>query len=265
MLAPLHGRGEALMCSRFLTFLVSIFLLGSLAGCGPPMVLDPETTIPPEWPTTLFIEYPNYVGTEPTEFDGTYYGNVMVDVEGMCTAQSVLTTNTMITFVVSRGIITRIDHSYMGFNPSGYVNKRGVYIARASGTKSAMITTSGRITGDRVGGYRLDGEWVEWGFGCEGRFELILQTGGQNYCIDPISGKPYASGLQCNGIDKLLTKAEYEDLTASPTSKAEKVSPSMPITAAIGKRLEELKGLLDRGLLTPDEAASKRKEILKGL
>ena len=253
------------MCSRFHTFLFSIFLLGNLAGCGPPMVLDPETTIPPEWPTTLPVEYPDWVGTEPTEFDGTYHGIVWVDVGGMCTAASTLTTNTTITFVVSRGIITRIDHSYMPFNPTGYVNKRGVYTARASGTKSVMLTTSGRITGDRVGGYRIDGKWEEWGYGCEGRFEMIRVTGGLHYCIDRNNSNPYESSTQCNGMDKLLTKAEYENLTASSTAKIKKALPSKPMPAAIVNRLEELKDLLSKGLVTPKEAASKRKEILKEL
>ena len=38
-----------------------------------------------------------------------------------------------------------------------------------------------------------------------------------------------------------------------------------PSKAAVEKRLEELKSLLDKGLVTPEDAAKKREEILKSL
>jgi hypothetical protein len=47
--------------------------------------------------------------------------------------------------------------------------------------------------------------------------------------------------------------------TAPPPAKPAEPAP------AIQRRLEELKGLLDKGLITPEDAAKKREEILKSL
>ena len=42
-------------------------------------------------------------------------------------------------------------------------------------------------------------------------------------------------------------------------------TPQLNVSGKIEERLTKLKELLDKGLLTPDEAAEKRKEILNSL
>jgi hypothetical protein len=98
------------------------------------------------------------------------------------------------------------------------------------------------------------------------------------YCYDSGKDIPYIvlSGRyvprRCVGVDKEITKVEYERLQAAkptgttPPQVPSGVTATEPRTkAAVEKRLEELKQLLDKGLITPDEAARKRREILDSL
>ncbi len=182
--------------------LLSVMLLGA---CQERTVLSLDATVPPEFLISSFIDVPDSVGTAPTPFDGKWEGYLIVDNKKCLPI--VLQTYFRLTFDISEGLIRRINY----INSSGFINKHGVYIARVY---LGDYTFSGKISGDR-----LSGKWNSWGVLCGGRNELIRSTGDQHYCIDRLNGKPYASPLECRGIDKLLTKAEFQALQTSPERK----------------------------------------------
>jgi len=69
---------------------------------------------------------------------------------------------------------------------------------------------------------------------------------------------------------KFLDEAKRRGLTLDACSKykatgAATTTTSAPNKKSIEKRLRELKKFVDEGLVTPDEAAEKRKEIIKGI
>ncbi len=176
-----------------------------LGACQERTVLSPDATVPPDFLISSPIDIPDSAGTGPTLFDGKWEGFLIVGVK-KC-PRNVLQTYNLLTFEISEGLIRRINY----VNANGFVNKHGVYIARAY---LGEFTFSGKISGDR-----LSGNWDSWGFLCGGRIELIRSTDGQHYCIDRLNGKPYASPLECRGIDKLLTKAEFQALQTLPEQK----------------------------------------------
>ena len=182
--------------------LLSVMFLGA---CQERTVLRLDDTVPPDFLISTFIDVPDTVGTGPTPFDGKWEGNLIVDNKKCLPV--VIQTYFRLTFEISEGLIRRINY----INSSGFINKHGVYIARVY---LGDYTFSGKISGDR-----LSGNWDSWGYICGGRVELIRSTGDQHYCIDRLNGKPYASPLECRGIDKLLTKAEFQDLQTSPERK----------------------------------------------
>ena len=163
-------------------------------------MLGPDATVPPEFLISTFIDVPDYVGTDPTPFDGIWEGYFIVDFKKCL---PLLQTYTMLTLKISKGIIREIEAWGEISNVDGFVNKRGIYIARAG---IGHLTFAGKISGDR-----LSGKWDSWGSVlCAGQVELIRSTGDQHYCVDRLGGHPYSSASECQSIDKLLTKAEFE-------------------------------------------------------
>ncbi len=188
--------------------MMSLMLLGACQGRT---VLGPDATVAPPLVTNYFIDIPDYVGTGPTPFDGIWEGFLIVDFK-KCYPFPVLQPYTTLAFTISKGIIRTIELGYGGKNADGFVNKQGVYIARAG---IGEITFSGKISGDR-----LNGEWHSWGgILCAGHVDLIRKTGDKYYCVNRLSGRPYSNTSECNGIDKLLTKAEFDDWPTSPKRK----------------------------------------------
>jgi len=161
--------------------------------------------------TNYFIDIPDYVGTDPTPFDGLWEGYFIVDFK-KCLPVPGPQTYTRLTFKISKGIFRSIELPSGIKTADGFVNLRGVYIARAG---IGDITFAGKISGDR-----LNGKWDYWGgILCGGQVDLIRKTGDRYYCVDRLSGRPYSNTSECNGIDKLLTKAEFEALQSSLKAK----------------------------------------------
>ena len=175
-------------------------------------MLSPDATVPPEVSTFTSIDVPDYVGTDPTAFDGKWVGYLIVDFM-RCLAP--VQTYYRLTFEISNGLMRRIDY----LNADGFVNKQGVYVARVNefrvdGWHRNVLTFSGRIAGDR-----LSGEWYAWELLCNGRVELIRSGDDSHYCVDRLNGRPYSSSLECKGVDKLLTKDEFDSWKNSPKWK----------------------------------------------
>lgn len=200
---------EALLkgCKSLFVLMMPVLLLGA---CQERMTLAPEATVPPPVSSSS-IDIPGYVGIGPTPYDGIWEGFLIVDTN-KCYPFPVVETYNRLIFTISEGIIGTIEFANGIRNADGFVNKRGIYIARAG---LGEVTFAGKISGDR-----LNGKWDSWGSTlCAGQVDLIRKTGNQYYCVDRISGRPYSNTSECNGIDKLLTKAEFDAWPPSPKQK----------------------------------------------
>ena len=105
-------------------------------------------------------------------------------------------------------------------------------------------------------------KWDEWRYGEEFCFYLELNGDGDFEAYFP-DGNPLA--IFTGHVDLPKPAA-----TVSPIPTQTVTTPTVKIpqpqgSGSVEERLSKLKNLLDKGLLTPDEAAEKRKEILKGL
>lgn len=270
-----------------LIVLISGFLTWFVAACQT-VALSPYDKVPPVFQAFSAVDIPNYVGNNPTPFDGQWEGYYFIEIDTLCYRVASMINN--IVFVIKNGVFTAVDGEFD--SPNGFVNKAGTYMMTLRHVEDGYITSSGTIKGDR-----FLGRWIEWNWGCSGRYEMARITGGKFYCLDRFDNTPYVGNTHCRGVDRDLTKAEYDGLMALPMSRIKNIGtplpPIMPIekhlailmgnsaqtptptaspplvqpktTATVERRLGELRNLIDKGLLTPDEAAEKRKEILNSL
>lgn len=156
------------------------------------------------------------------------------------------------------------------------VQKTEDYADVFDGDVTIEYKPDGTMYGEHKDGYTDDGkwwvkndrrcrQWFRWAGGFAGCFIITLEKGNfiRAYNND---GRFHASSKLINGPGLTQTKPEAPTAIPTQTATPPTVKTAQPQgSGSVKERLTRLKELLDQGLLTEDEAAAKRKEILKGL
>jgi hypothetical protein len=184
-------------------FLVVATLVVGLGACEGITPLTADATAPPTIPTLSPFKFPDWAGKRPTPYDGMYEGYLIS--ESFYYFCRTANTYSRLAFAISNGLVRRSEYSSLASPVDGYINDHGIFVANTSLKPILGQLFIGSIVDDR-----LQGQWRSGGKLCHGRFELARVFGNQRYCEDRLSGKPYATETKCRGIDRFLTKAEFE-------------------------------------------------------
>ena len=186
------------MRDRFRRLLVVAALVAGLAACEGVTPLAADAVAPPSNVAISPIKIPDWAGAAPTPYDGVYEGyQINESFYFFCPTADIYLP---LAFDISNGLVRRIFHASLVGGVAGYINRHGVFVANAAGKQYI-----GSIAADQ-----MRGQWRLAGPLCHGRIELVRVVGDQRYCEDRLSGKPYATGSECRGIDRFLTKREFE-------------------------------------------------------
>lgn len=194
---------EGCLRDRLRRLLAAAALIAGLGACEGISPLTADATSPPTIATISPIKIPDWVGSRPTPHDGIYEGYLIN--ESFYFFCGIATNYHRLAFDVSNGIVRRIEYAGQKGGADGYVNRHGAFVANTSGKVGLGQLFTGSIADDR-----MQGQWRLGGPLCQGRIELVRVVGDQRYCEDRLSGKPYATRTECLGIDRFLTKREFE-------------------------------------------------------
>lgn len=181
---------------------VFVIALGACTGTTP---LTADATVVPTIPTLSPLTIPDWAGKRPSPYDGTYEG-YLIDESFYFFCRNINTYNRL-AFDISNGLVRRSEDPAMAHLVDGYVNNHGIFIANTS-----LKPLLGQLFIGSIADDRMQGEWRQGGILCHGRIELARVIGNKRYCEDRLSGKPYATESECKGIDRFLTKAEFETM-----------------------------------------------------
>lgn len=191
------------MGKRISCWLIVAIVAAGLGACEGVAPLTADTKTPPTIATISPIKIPDWVGTVPTPYDGLYEGYLINEsFYFFCPTSDVYL---RLAFDVSNGLLRRVSYAAQRVPVDGYINPHGVFVANTSGKFALGELFVGSIVDDR-----MFGQWRSGGRLCHGRIELVRVVGNQRYCEDRLSGRPYATDGECHGIDRFLTKGEFE-------------------------------------------------------
>jgi hypothetical protein len=200
---------EDCLRNRVRRFAAAAALVAGLGACEGTTPVTADATALPTIPTLSPLKIPDWAGKRPTLYDGMYEG-YLISESFYYFCKGVNTYNRL-AFDISNGLVRRSENLSMARPVDGYVNDHGIFVANTSLKPLLGQLFIGSIVDDR-----MQGEWRSGGILCHGRIELARVIGNQRYCEDRLSGKPYATDSECKGIDRFLTKAEYETMLKTP-------------------------------------------------
>jgi len=192
---------------RFLPLILVTAMAGGMAGCAG-LTLDPGATSPPDPRSVSSVRVPAEAA-RPTPFDGAWSGTMIAEQMQFLTGCSgPLSTYSQIGLTVKNGIVTSVDHPYGILLAEGWVNGNGVFLVSGSGAQDMSVLFRGTIRGDR-----LTGRWEEGSAICYGWMEMVRDGPGPRYCIAREGSAAYVSKGDCRGIDRRLTRDEFDILS----------------------------------------------------
>ncbi len=176
--------------------------LGACEGIAP---LTADATMPPTIVGQSTIRIPEWAGKRPSLYDGAYEGYMINEsVYHFCPTSTIYYP---LSFEIANGLLRRTDNRAQATPVDGYINEQGVFVANTS-----LKAVFGQLFIGSIADDRMRGEWRSGRRLCHGRIELVRVVDGERYCEDRLSGNPYATRSECNGIDRYLTKREFEAL-----------------------------------------------------
>ncbi|MBI1986493.1 MAG: hypothetical protein HYY38_07300 [Rhodospirillales bacterium] len=196
---------EDCLRDRLRRLLAVAALMVGLGACEGITPLTADARVPPTISGLSPFKVPEWAGKRPMAYDGTYEGYLIN--ESFYFFCPTATIYFPLSFEIANGLVRRTDNRAQAAPVDGYINDHGIFVANTSLKAVFGQLFIGAITDDRMRG--------EWRSGpgrhlCHGRIELVRVVDDQRYCEDRLSGKPYATGTECRGIDRFLTKREFE-------------------------------------------------------
>ena len=194
---------EGCLRDRLRRLLVVAALVAGLGACEGITPLTADATQPPSIHGQSPIRIPEWAGKRPSPYDGTYEGYLINEsVYFFCPTGTIYFP---LSFEIANGLVRRTDNRAQAAPVDGYINDHGVFVANTS-----LKAVFGQLFIGSISDDRMRGEWRSSRRLCYGRIELVRVVDDQRYCEDRLSGKPYATRTECRGIDRFLTKREFE-------------------------------------------------------
>lgn len=190
---------------RLRRLVVTAALVAGLGACEGVTPLTADAKVPPTIVGQSTIRIPEWAGKRPSPYDGTYEGYLIN--ESFYFFCPTATVYFPLSFEIANGLVRRTDNRAQAAPVDGYINDHGVFVANTS-----LKAVFGQLFIGAIADDRMRGEWRSGRVLCHGRIELARVVGGQRYCEDRLSGKPYATRRECRGIDRFLTKREFETM-----------------------------------------------------
>ncbi|MGH6663067.1 MAG: hypothetical protein ACREB6_16140 [Rhodospirillales bacterium] len=185
---------------RLLAVAVLVAGLGACEGITP---LTADARVPPTIRGLSTFKVPEWVGKRPMPYDGAYEGYLINEsVYHYCPTATIYYP---LAFEITNGLLRRTDNRAQASPVDGYINDHGIFVANTS-----LKAVFGQLFIGSISDDRMRGEWRSSRRLCYGRIELVRVVDDQRYCEDRLSGKPYATRTECRGIDRFLTKREFE-------------------------------------------------------